>query len=41
MRSAPLATDIDHWLARLEPAQCMALEKLRAALTEIGFNASY
>jgi uncharacterized protein YdhG (YjbR/CyaY superfamily) len=32
MRDAPVAADIDHWLARLPPDQRMALEKLRAQI---------
>ena len=32
MRGAPAATSVDHWLARLEPEQRAALEKLRAQI---------
>lgn len=32
MRGAPVATSVDAWLARLEPAPRAALEKLRAQI---------
>jgi uncharacterized protein YdhG (YjbR/CyaY superfamily) len=32
MRSAPVATDIEHWLSRLAPEPRAALEKLRAQI---------
>jgi uncharacterized protein YdhG (YjbR/CyaY superfamily) len=32
MRSAPVASDIDHWLSRLAPETRAALEKLRAQI---------
>ena len=32
MRGAPPASDVDHWLSRLEPKQRAALEKLRAQI---------
>jgi uncharacterized protein YdhG (YjbR/CyaY superfamily) len=32
MRGMPPASDVDHWLSRLEPKQRAALEKLRAQI---------
>lgn len=32
MKDASVAADVDHWFARLEPAQRTALEKLRAQI---------
>lgn len=32
MRGEPVASDIDHWLSRLDPTQRAALEKLRAQI---------
>jgi uncharacterized protein YdhG (YjbR/CyaY superfamily) len=32
MRGEPVATDIDHWLSRLEPKQRLALERLRGQI---------
>jgi uncharacterized protein YdhG (YjbR/CyaY superfamily) len=32
MRGIPVAKDVEHWLARLEPEQRAALEKLRAQI---------
>ncbi len=32
MRGEPVASDIDHWLSRLDPKQRTALEKLRAQI---------